>query len=325
MSINKDEYIEYVNKNKNLTECQKYTFMRLLNKRYKIYAEKDSNIQFKTYCKNALLYGNSQKMIKFKLMLNAFFNERYVNELVKYICNNNVKDKDVIKFIMDTNYKKRKPDIRPITSCDTWSFILQGMALKYRNLSKKKDVKYLDIGCGSGRKTKKFSELVGIDGIKVNVNGTDIGSWGPYEQNKKKFPFNFKFIKDGKLDYKDNEFDLITCFMMLHHVSELDDFIDEIKRILKPGGILLILEHTAYDDYDNMIIDLLHLLFATLTDRNKEYLKKPLYGRYYNWLELDFIFERHKIMYVNGQNSLTDVDSNLRYDNLYYSFMKNEK
>jgi len=112
---------------------------------------------------------------------------------------------------------------------------------------------------------------------------------------------------------------------MLHHVSELDDFIDEIKRILKPGGILLILEHTAYDDYDNMIIDLLHLLFATLTDRNKEYLKKPLYGRYYNWLELDFIFEKHKIMYLDGQNILTDIDSNLRYDNLYYSFMQNEK
>jgi hypothetical protein len=62
-----------------------------------------------------------------------------------------------------------------------------------------------------------------------------------------------------------------------------------------------------------------------LFDGNKEYLKKPLYGRYYNWLELDFIFEKHKIMYLDGQNILTDVDSNLRYDNLYYSFMQNEK
>lgn len=49
------------------------------------------------------------------------------------------------------------------------------MALIYKNLSKKKNVKYLDIGCGSGRKTKKFSELVGID--EDNVNGTDIESW----------------------------------------------------------------------------------------------------------------------------------------------------
>lgn len=72
MSINKNDYIEYVNKNNLITECQKHTFIRLLNKRYKIYAEKDSNIQFKTYCKNALVYGNSQKMAKLKLMLNAF-------------------------------------------------------------------------------------------------------------------------------------------------------------------------------------------------------------------------------------------------------------
>jgi 2-polyprenyl-3-methyl-5-hydroxy-6-metoxy-1,4-benzoquinol methylase len=41
----------------------------------------------------------------------------------------------------------------------------------------------------------------------------------------------------------DNRVDLITCFVTLHHVPQLDMMLAEIIRILRPGGYLILREH----------------------------------------------------------------------------------
>lgn len=47
---------------------------------------------------------------------------------------------------------------------------------------------------------------------------------------------------NGKIKFKDNYFDLITCFSVLHHIPNLSDIFREFVRILRPGGFLLIRE-----------------------------------------------------------------------------------
>lgn len=46
----------------------------------------------------------------------------------------------------------------------------------------------------------------------------------------------------GIMPFKDNEFDLITCFGCLHHVPNVTVVIRQMDRCLAPGGIMLIRE-----------------------------------------------------------------------------------
>lgn len=46
----------------------------------------------------------------------------------------------------------------------------------------------------------------------------------------------------GDLPFVSNEFDLVTCFGVLHHIPNVSHVVREIYRCLKPGGILLVRE-----------------------------------------------------------------------------------
>ncbi|MDR2969019.1 MAG: class I SAM-dependent methyltransferase [Tannerellaceae bacterium] len=47
---------------------------------------------------------------------------------------------------------------------------------------------------------------------------------------------------DGTIDLPDACFDLITCFSVLHHIPNVTFVLNELFRVLKPGGYLLLRE-----------------------------------------------------------------------------------
>jgi len=47
---------------------------------------------------------------------------------------------------------------------------------------------------------------------------------------------------EGKMEFPDHSFDLITCFGTLHHIPNVSYILEEILRVLKPGGYLLLRE-----------------------------------------------------------------------------------
>jgi len=47
---------------------------------------------------------------------------------------------------------------------------------------------------------------------------------------------------DGSIDFDSNTFDLITCFGVLHHIPNVTFVMNELIRVLAPGGFLLIKE-----------------------------------------------------------------------------------
>ncbi len=54
-----------------------------------------------------------------------------------------------------------------------------------------------------------------------------------------------RFVKpdaSGRLAFADNEFDLVTCFGVLHHIPNVSYALQEIFRCLEPGGKLLVRE-----------------------------------------------------------------------------------
>lgn len=51
-----------------------------------------------------------------------------------------------------------------------------------------------------------------------------------------------KPLFDGRMAFEDNQFDLITCFGTLHHIPNVSFVLNEMARVLKPGGYMLIRE-----------------------------------------------------------------------------------
>jgi ubiquinone/menaquinone biosynthesis C-methylase UbiE len=176
----------------------------------------------------------------------------------------------------------------------------------------------LDIGCGDGKKTSLFSKYVKV--ASQNIYCTDIETWGPYQKNKKELECKFKYIENNKLNYLDNEFDIITCILTLHHIQNMEDFIKEIYRIIKPGGYLLLIEHSIYTDYDRLFVNMQHLLFSALYDGKKDYVKNPDYIYCYNMYEWNFILEKNGFKFKKEDVVVFKNEYNINYDNIFYGF-----
>jgi len=43
---------------------------------------------------------------------------------------------------------------------------------------------------------------------------------------------------EGKMPFVDNQFDIITCFGVLHHIANVSFVLEECHRVLKPGGVM---------------------------------------------------------------------------------------
>ena len=98
----------------------------------------------------------------------------------------------------------------------------------------------LDVACGTG--------LVAVAAQKVLGSAEQITCLDPSEGMlavaRKKLPARFVVGRAEQLPFPDNSFDFLTMGYALRHVTTLDEAFREYRRVLKPGGKLLILEVT---------------------------------------------------------------------------------
>lgn len=100
-----------------------------------------------------------------------------------------------------------------------------------------KDAKVLDAACGQGY----GSYLMKCWGAK-EVDGIDI-SEEAVSQAKKIFKadgLNYIQHTVESLPYEDNTFDLVVSLETIEHVDDVDSFLKEIKRVLKPDGVVVL-------------------------------------------------------------------------------------
>lgn len=105
---------------------------------------------------------------------------------------------------------------------------------------------FLDLGCGEGRHVVSlFKEFniwsvgldLGFDDVKKTKDQFD--SLPPTEFSDKK-GWQLFCGNALKLPFADRSFDHIVCSEVLEHIPDYQSALDEIYRILKPGGTLII-------------------------------------------------------------------------------------
>ena len=125
----------------------------------------------------------------------------------------------------------------------------------------RKGHKILDIAGGTGDLAAKFSKIVGKDGLVVlaDINNSMLNV-GRDKLTDKGIVGNIEYVQANAecLPFPENYFDCITIAFGLRNVTDKDQALRSMYRILKPGGRLLVLEFSkptnsllekAYDAY----------------------------------------------------------------------------
>ncbi len=118
----------------------------------------------------------------------------------------------------------------------------------------KEDMRVLDLGCGSGAFTTFVARAVGEKG---KVYAFDIQP-EMLEQLERKLSRpenknikNIKLIEGNayELPFDDNSLDLVYMVTVLQEIPDRNRALHEVKRVLKPGGILAVTELFPDPDY----------------------------------------------------------------------------
>src|SRR3989338_8378135 len=108
---------------------------------------------------------------------------------------------------------------------------------KLKEMTILKKGKILDIGCGGGVLTEALPYYF----PKTAIYGCDISKTAILLARKRnKSKIHYDVIKKNKLPYVDNFFDLCTVFDVIEHVPDPQQFLSEIRRVLKPRGLFFL-------------------------------------------------------------------------------------
>lgn len=156
--------------------------------------------------------------------------------------------------------------------------------------------KVLEVGCGLGADTRLFSKLgayiTSMDLSKNNAFLTKKGL-GLLDLNG-----NVACGDAENIPFKNNSFDIVYSFGVLHHTPKTQEAINELHRVLKPGGrCLIMLYHKGYQYY---YIHLVHgilgfkrLFYSEEQILSKKYDKTPL-SKMYSKKDAALLFSRFK-------------------------------
>jgi len=104
-------------------------------------------------------------------------------------------------------------------------------------------MKVLDVGAGTGVISLLSQEIVGDDGVVVALDP----SKGMLSEAKASGVKRTTMGLGEALPFPDDSFDMLTMGFALRHVADLRKTFEEYRRVLKPGGKILLLEISRPD------------------------------------------------------------------------------
>ncbi|MBN2421605.1 class I SAM-dependent methyltransferase [Candidatus Woesearchaeota archaeon] len=122
---------------------------------------------------------------------------------------------------------------------------------KHYAIKNKKKCRILDIGSGKG------NHLVGFSRCGLQAYGID--KRRECVEILKNFTIESCDLEKDKLPYKDNFFDFVFSKSVIEHISNTENILKEALRVLKPGGIAVIMTPDWKSQFKNYWDDYTHV------------------------------------------------------------------
>lgn len=148
----------------------------------------------------------------------------------------------------------------------------------------KTNMKVLEIGCGNGALWKENLEVLPND-ISITLSDISEGMLRDAKESiGKDTRFSYKRFDCHKIPYKENTFDVVIANHVLFYFDDIDDVLEECKRVLKKDGLFICSTYSSkhmkeitelVQEFDKDIVlssDALYEVFGL--ENGKEILKK---------------------------------------------------
>lgn len=242
-------------------------------------------------CNDMVIYKFLRKLIKKRISrpnIDEFYKAQY-NPILYEKCNHNLLHTQLIY------YKIMK-------------FIVTSEDYKPKN--------YLDIGCNDCIRTQMIGSSIGLK------NDDIYGAVFKNIKSHEKMPINLVTIED-KLPFEDDKFSLISAFLVLHHMRDLDLMLREINRTLKMDGFFVYREFSCESNIEAMLIDINHAI-CQISYNNKKY-QNQHFAQYYSNMEWTWILEQYGFKWHNSGWESTSILFNLSPTKIFYGIFQKVK
>lgn len=203
--------------------------------------------------------------------LQGILGDEIFNMVQKYVASENDKsanDKSYIKLDDDDSIFKYLS--MHVPKKEDGSFNIN--KVKYLdNIILSRSNKVLDFGGANGAIALEISK-------RFNLSSVDVADVHPISYAIKDQRIKYNNVINGELPYDSNSFDVICCFMVLHHIDPqyLPKIISELHRCCKK--YLLVQEHDASSNMED-ILDILHGMYLFVYKEN-DYDKLNCFNEY---------------------------------------------
>jgi ubiquinone/menaquinone biosynthesis C-methylase UbiE len=203
---------------------------------------------------------------------------------------------------------------------------LEPFILSFADFPSSKGKNVLEIGVGLGADHQCFAEagaiLTGIDLTSRAINMTQkrletVGLKG-----------NLKVGDAENLDFPDNSFDIVYSWGVIHHSPNTQQAVNEIFRVLSPGGVVKVMIYYKYS-LVGLMLWLRYALFrgkpfTSLASIYSNYLESPG-TKAYSFSQAKDLFSQFRHVSIKTQLSHGDLltsKAGQRFDDILLRFMR---
>jgi ubiquinone/menaquinone biosynthesis C-methylase UbiE len=160
----------------------------------------------------------------------------------------------------------------------------------FKLLKLKKTDRILDYGCGAGDLTHSVSNIA-TDTIGVDINIDKAVARFPQNTFRPQIGYKMKYFKDGY-------FDKIIAINVIEHIHHFEKLLNELNRILKPGGKIFITTYDTKFILHSVLYDPTHVIewdkstFENLLSQHFTIEKSFKSGSFFNYIPFNKIIVR---------------------------------